>query len=140
MSGQKLHIAIRLSHWLVALIVLLNGFILEEGKTLHRYFGYTIVGIVVLRLLFSLKVKVDHYNPKAKYVYFGIWALIIGLGVTGILMGLDRFFGNQTLEDIHETLFNLLSVLVLVHLGGVFFDAYRKKRRTWMVMFTGKRE
>lgn len=81
-----------------------------------------------------------HYNPKAVYVYYAIWAMIAGLGVSGFMMGLDRFWGNQTLEDIHEAISNLLLVLVTLHLFGVFFDAYKNKRRTWMLMISGVKE
>jgi cytochrome b len=55
-------------------------------------------------------------------------------------MGLDRFWGNQTLEDIHEIISNVLLALVCVHLSGVFLDSFTSKRKTWMVMITGKKE
>lgn len=139
MNDLKLPLKFRLLHWGVAFIIILNLFILEEGKQIHRYLGYACVAFVFIRLLISKGRKVSHYNEKAKYVYWLMWTAIGGLGITGFLMGLDRFFGNQLLEDIHEIISNSLIALIIAHLGGVFFDAYKNKRKTWLLMFTGEK-
>ncbi|POB13575.1 MULTISPECIES: cytochrome b/b6 domain-containing protein [Pseudomonadati] len=140
MGEIRLPLIFRVLHWGVAIAVILNAFILEEGKQAHRYLGYIAVSFVLLRLLIHKKNPITHYNPKAKYVYWLMWTAIIGLATTGFLMGLDRFFGNDLLEDIHEVFSNILIFLSLLHLGGVFFDAYKMKRRTWMVMISGEKE
>lgn len=93
-----------------------------------------------MRIIIRKGKLVSHYNPKVKYVYWSIWACISGLALSGFLMGIDRFWGNQILEDIHEIISNVLLVLVFVHLTGMFLDAFLNKRKTWMVMITGKKE
>lgn len=129
----------RLLHWGVAFCVLLNAFVLDEGKQIHRYLGYSAIVLVALRIIFWKQRKITHYNDKAKYVYWCIWFCILGLSLTGFLMGLDRFFGNQTLEDIHEIISNVLLFLTGIHLLGLFFDAFKNKRKTWMVMISGEK-
>ncbi len=140
MSAARLAPLFRVLHWGVALTVLLNAYVLEAGDPPHKYIGYLCVALVVLRLVLSKKRTVTHYNPKAIYIYGLIWLSIFGLGLTGFMMGLDRFWGNTTLEQIHSTIANVILVLVLIHLIGVFFDAYKHKRRTWMVMITGHKD
>lgn len=139
MEKVKLSLFFRLLHWGVAFIVILNIFFLEDGKLLHRFLGYTALVFIIMRLIFHKKKQVTHYNDKAKYVYWVIWICIGGLGATGFLMELDRFFGNQTLNDIHENFSNILLALVFVHLSGIFIDAFLHKRKTWMVMITGEK-
>lgn len=136
-GSRTLPLKIRLLHWGVAAIILTNAYVLEVGDAPHRYLGYLCVAFVITRLLFW-KTKTHHYNPKAILVYAVIWACILGLGLTGWMMGLDRFWGNSTLENIHANLVNLILVLVVVHLLGIFVDAYRFKRKTWMKMLNGQ--
>ena len=62
------------------------------------------------------------------------------MALTGFMLGLDRFFGDSTLEEIHEVISNILLGLVCLHLLGIVFDAFQNKRKTWMVMFTGDKE
>lgn len=140
MSKAKLAPIFRFLHWGIAAVVLINLYILEPGDTPHRYLGYMVLAFVVLRLLISKKRRVVHYNPKAFFIYLLIWLSIFGLALTGFMMGLDRFWGNSTLEQIHEFLANSVLFLTILHLIGVFFDAYKNKRRTWMVMVTGNKE
>lgn len=139
MVQQKLAPVYRLLHWGIALIVVLNAFVLEAGKLPHRYLGYLCVALVLLRLVVFRQRGVEHYNPKARVVYLGIWGAILGLGVTGFLMGLDRFWGNSTLQETHELIGNGLLVLSAVHLMGMFLDSVTHRRKTWMLMISGKK-
>lgn len=160
---------IRITHWLVAGIILLNLYFLEEGDPAHRYFGYAVLAFVIFRIVygfvgaeaehsfshFPLKIKnlftfiksklngtdVDYpgHNPAASWVYIVIWLCVIGLGITGWMMGLDRFFGEEWLEDVHGIISNILQLCILAHLLGIAFDAKRFKRKTWLGMITGRK-
>ncbi len=160
---------IRIIHWMVAGGILLNRFALEGGDPPHLWVGYTVVALVVLRLIWGIaakkgavafrtwplrvsdlmtffqshfsRVKHDYsaHNPAASYTYLVIWAIILCLGITGFMMGLDAFWGDEWLEDLHGTLANVLIALVIVHLIGIMVDAYLFKRKSWLVMITGRR-
>jgi cytochrome b len=160
---------IRITHWLVAGIVLLNLYILEEGDPAHRYFGYAVFGLVVTRLIYgftdrtkqhsfaqfplsfkNLKIFVKDkinkkntdypgHNPGASWVYIIIWSCIIGLGVTGWMMGLDRFFGEDSVKEIHDIFSKILQLCILAHLVGMVMDAKQFNRKTWLGMITGKK-
>ena len=109
-------ILVRFTHWTVAAGIIANLLFTEDGSDLHVYVGYTVVGLVVLRLLWGLigtryarftnffptptRLKahlsalsvrrVDEqnlgHNPLAAIMTLSLWSVIIGLGITGYLM------------------------------------------------------
>lgn len=157
----------RLVHWGLAACVVLNLFVWEEGETPHQWTGYVAVAFVAFRSFWGWKGgaasrftafplhprKVfaflksgmrdedyeDRHNPLASWVYVSIWLLILALGVTGWMMGLDAYWGEEWLEDLHSVLSTILQVLVLIHLLGVFGDSFRHRRATWLGMIRGRR-
>jgi cytochrome b len=156
--------SIRLIHWSIAVIILLNVFIIEEGDPPHRYIGYVGVALICMRFYFGMKIfntkkfsqfnfslnnlqiffakhfrkvnPIDYegHNPLASLVYFLMWLSIILLAVTGWMMGLDRFWGDETLEQVHSYLSLFLEALIVIHLIGMALDAVIFKRKTWMRM------
>ena len=162
----------RLIHWGIALIVILNLFILEDGDPPHRYLGYGAVILIIFRILlgfvglyherfihfplspkliisfiknhFSLrslsKEKYIGHNPLASLASIVIWLTIIGLAVTGKMLDLDAFFGDENLENIHHQLSNFLLALVIFHLVGIILDSIIHRRKTWQAMITGQKD
>ena len=157
----------RTLHWAIAIPVAINFFI-DGGDLPHKVLGYFALIALVIRFcwgfrapdyanfekfplsllhvktfLLSLKNKnsVDYsgHNPLSSWVYIMIWILVIGLGITGFMMGLDAFWGEDWLEEFHELLSSALASLVVLHLVGIIFDGIRHKRKTWLGMITGKR-
>ncbi len=155
----------RITHWLIAVPVLLD-FFLDGGDVSHKALGYIALTFTIVRIfwgfstndqarftnfplrphslftysknLFSGKlVNYPGHNPIASWVYFLIWASVIALGVTGFMMGLDAYWGEAWLEDLHKTISNGLLVLVLVHLAGIGIDSWKFKRKTWLGMING---
>lgn len=158
----------RTAHWLLAACVVLNLFFLEEGEDWHRRLGYVALGTVAFRVLWGfvggrasrfrsfplrpsqilayLRAGLHErpgtepgHNPMASLVYVAMWIAVIGLGTTGWMMGLDAYWGDEWLEDLHEGLANLVKILVVLHLLGMLIDSIRFRRATWMGMITGRR-
>ncbi|MBD64838.1 MAG: hypothetical protein CME62_06505 [Halobacteriovoraceae bacterium] len=138
--SERYPLLFRFIHWWVAFTVILNFFILEVGEVPHRYIGYIACLLVLIRVTLRTKRTISHYNPKAKYVYYLIWLGILFQGMTGFLMGTDTFWGSSTLEGMHELSAQIIVALASLHIGGVFLDAWRHKRRTWMLMISGVKE
>lgn len=169
-SGQIVWtLNIRLLHWLMAAFVLINLFLYDEGDDIHNWLGYGTLAIVLFRFLIGLTSKgydgfkkfplnpselftflrtlfkrnrKDYlgHNPAASYAYIVFWLLIIGLGVTGILLvHVEEYFGSQVLEEIHAIMANSVIVFLVVHLTGMTLDAVLHRRKTWMSMFNGKK-
>lgn len=159
---------IRLIHWCIAVALILNLYFLEEGDPPHEYVGYAATVFVLIRLIYGFtsqdaasfrnfpvswtsikefiksKLKSEKkdyrgHNPLASVVYILLWACVIGLGITGWMMGLDRFFGDEWLEEIHEYISILTQVLIALHFIGMALDSYIFKRKSWMAMLTGKK-
>ena len=168
-------ILVRFTHWTVAAGIIANLLFTEDGSDLHIYIGYTVVGLVVLRLLWGLigtryarftnffptptrlkhhlsalivrRVDEQHlgHNPLAAIMMLSLWAVIIGLGVTGYLMETDIFshiqlLGNKdVLEEIHELLANSLYLLVPLHIFAAIAMSYWQRQNLIKSMITGKK-
>lgn len=160
---------IRLTHWLVAVIIVLNMFVYADGDDLHIWLGYIAAGIVLLRLVYGFisrdqahslsnfplapssliqfsKDKINHHdrkypghNPAASSIYILIWLCVFGLAITGWMLGLDRFFGDETVEQAHVIINTILQVAIVIHLLGMLLDSIQFKRKAWMGMFTGRK-
>lgn len=158
---------IRGIHWLLAVIVIANLFILEDGDPPHRYVGYAAVALVILRFILGFvytdhsafknfplsfsklkdfayaklhNQKIDYvgHNPAASWVYLAIWSCVICLGITGYMMGTDQFWGDETLEEIHNLFSVILQIFIVVHFAGIALDSMQFHRKTWLRMITGK--
>lgn len=167
-SLSKWDVPTRITHWALALCVILNLFVLEEGEDPHQWVGYTAVAFVLFRLIWArfawgpsgfrgfplspasikkyLKNKLSddstelRHNPLSAWAYIFMWFAVIALGVTGWMMGLDAFWGDETLESIHGKISILMQILIGAHLVGVTVDSLRYKRKTWLGMITGRRD
>ena len=168
-------ILVRFTHWTVAAGIIANLFFTEDGSDLHVYVGYTVLGLVVVRLLWGLvgtryarftnffptptrlkrhlsalsvrRVDEQHlgHNPLAALMMLSLWAVIIGLGLTGYLMETDIFshiqlLGNKdVLEEIHELLANSLYLLVPLHIFAAIAMSYWQRQNLIKSMITGKK-
>lgn len=137
---QRNHFA-KVLHWALAFSVLAVLLIFENGDALHRYVGYFSLSVVVLRFtgkIFENVVKpVSDCPLLALCVHYLIWGLVVSLGVTGWMMSLDLYWGEEWLEKLHMTLSYSLVAFIGTHLLGLLIDALRHKRPTWMLMVTG---
>ena len=106
---------VRLSHWLIAAAVIINGLISEPGGTLHIWIGWIAMAVLVIRLvwggigprearftaflpdpraavshLFSLlRGKPKEYpshNPAGAIMVYALWACLAVVIATGLIM------------------------------------------------------
>ncbi len=158
----------RLIHWVIAGAVFLNLFYLEEGDEPHQWVGYVALAAFLIRFVwgfcgaehsrfrsfplapreiiaFSLSlirrkpIEYSGHNPLASLVYIAIWGCIVGLGVTGWMMGWDRYWGEEWLEQIHVDITNVLKGLLILHFLGIIIDAILHHRKSWMAMINGRK-
>lgn len=134
-------------HWLLALAIVLNLFVLEEGEDPHQWTGYAAVTLVGLRLLWGFvggpasrfRGFLTQHNLLATSIYALLWAAVLSLGATGFLMGTDTYFGEEWLEDLHVAISKGVQALVLLHLLGLLSHSVRRRRHAWLAMITGNR-
>ncbi len=160
-------VIVRLFHWsLVASVAL--AFLTEDARKLHEFFGYTMVGLIGLRLVWGLigshharfasfvpgprrlvSYLVDMargrerrylgHNPAGGAMVIALLAMLGAIGWTGYLMGTDAYFGDERLEDIHELLANILLVMIGLHVGGVILASLRHSENLVLAMITGQK-
>lgn len=83
------------------------------------------------------KVYFSH-NPASSYLSIFMFALTIGLGITGINMAL----GNESefFEESHEIMANLFIISVIAHLVGIIYHHLSHKDSLWSSMIDGQKE
>jgi cytochrome b len=159
---------VRLIHWGVAGGVLLNATVLEDESTAHETVGYVVLGFVLVRLAWGLigtsharfaafppnpvaalrhlagllrghhRVHLSH-NPAGALMVYNLWATLIGLGLTGYMMGTPRFFGMEWVEELHEGLFAWLMVSVALHVAAVLLDSWLTRTPLVRAMIDGRK-
>ena len=156
---------VRIAHWGLAILVILN-FIDEGGDQLHRYAGYAATGIVLIRIVWGftgsryarfsewwpspsrviaytrlkLKGEAQRYighNPLGAVMMLFLMALVLNQGITGYLLGTDRFFGEEWLENWHVLSANLFMVAVGLHVLGALAESWAHKENLPAAMVHG---
>ena len=135
--------AVRLLHWTLAALVLLN-LVRDDGDWWHRVAGYVAVGLVLARWLWAgvrggsagfatLKPspartlaflrsgapRTPDHDPLGVWMIWLLWTLVLLLGLTGWMSRLDAFWGDDRVHDLHAWLADALLVAVAVHLCGI---------------------
>lgn len=144
---------VRLIHWSLVATILLNGFVTDPSRKLHEYVGYAALALVILRLVWGLVgprharftafppnpvAALRHirdtlrartvlhlsHNPLGALMVYNIWATVLVLCATGIMMGTVRFFGVEWVQEAHEAAFDWLMISVVLHLVGVVAETW----------------
>ena len=156
---------VRTTHWgLVALISI--DLVNEAGANpWHRYLGYLAVALVVVRLawgcvdrghaglasmasqawsaLSHLKGRraaqsVGH-TPRGALMAFMLWGLLLLVGVTGWMLGLDAFWGDEQMQQVHAWLAYALAACVCVHLVAAIAISHAQRVNLIKAMITGNK-
>lgn len=73
------------------------------------------------------------HNPGGAWAIFAMLALLLGLAITGLLMGQ----GGEFIEEAHEVLANAIFFVVTLHILGVLFHVFRHRENIMASMFHG---
>jgi cytochrome b len=148
-------LTVRVTHWAVAVMVLLNMF--NDTGYQHRVIGYFCVAVVILRILHGLQKnvlnssrfylprislikahvndvfagKAQHdkcHNPLGMLAVYIMWILIALLAFSGWLCRTDAFWGEDGPILIHQILAYLLLATVLTHVIAVLIMSKLQKQ------------
>lgn len=160
---------VRVGHWTVALLVIGDLTVIDDDTALHRWAGYVVLGFVILRLGWgligsrharfsafppSLKaarahlaglVRGEHrlylsHNPLGALMVYNLWASLVVVCVTGILMTTDAFWGVDWVEEVHEIVANWVKISVVLHIAGVIYETRHSRVKLVRAMVTGTKE
>lgn len=159
---------VRLFHWTLAAAIVIAWLSADEWDALHEWTGYLIAGLLAARLVWGLigsryarfsnfvrspaavgaylrdmlKGRERRYlghNPAGAAMILALIAVIAATAVTGWMGTLDRFWGLEWVEELHETLANLLLVLVPLHVVGVVLASRRHRENLVRAMIVGRK-
>ena len=156
----------RVFHW--SLVICFIGAILtqesERYRLFHVTFGYTLLGLVIFRILWGLigtrysrfssfvfgcrQIKEYilslvcnrpiHYlghNPLGSIAIYLILIIIFGISITGYCIFND--IGANWYSEVHELMANLLIGVVAIHILGVIASSLLHKENLVRSMLTG---
>ena len=159
---------VRLFHWTIVAGCVLNLFVLEDGEAPHRYVGYAVAAALALRFVWGF-VGTRHarfadffptpsrlvpylrdvlrgrerrhvgHNPAGAVMMLLLMLLLASVCLTGWMMGLDAFWGEEWLEDLHGTLANAVLVLALFHAAAAIVESWRHRENLVLSMITGRK-
>lgn len=137
---SRLQIAL---HWTIMLLIILNYLTsdamsdawraLRDGKdaygttaALHVWVGVTILALVLVRLVLRLTRGAPEvpagtpplFRRGAQLAHIAIYVLLIAIPASGIA---TWFGGIGAAGEAHEVMFNLLFLIVLLHVAGALF-------------------
>jgi cytochrome b len=146
----------------------LNLFVLKPGRLYHRYVGYAVIGLLVVRfvwgfvgsrharfadffptpgrlvpylrdLLRGQEPRHVGHNPAAAVMMLALMALLAATAVTGWMSTLDAFWGDDLIGELHQGFANSILVLALVHAGAAIVESLRHRENLVWSMVTGRK-
>lgn len=108
----------RLGSYLVQLIDLLRKRLLQPPQN-HTPMAY------------------EGHNPAGAAMAWLFWLLIMLLGLSGWMMQLDQFWGEEWLNEVHEFLANFLLICIPIHISAAVLMSWVHQRNLIKAMITG---
>lgn len=159
-------IFVRIFHWSIVTGFILEMFLTEEGKSLHRWTGYVILALIVLRIIWGftgspharfkdffptpsrlmayakqlIKGKEPRYighNPAGALMMLALILAMTGCCITGWMQGLDMFWGEEWLQETHEILANSILIMAILHVFAAIVESFRHHENLIWSMITG---
>lgn len=145
---------VRLFHWSLVAAFLANDFLTKPGRETHRLVGYTVAGLIALRLIWGLvgtkharfsdfipspraalgqlrdmatgrrHVHVGH-SPLGALMIYNLLLTMAALAGSGYAMTTVAYFGVEWVEELHEALVVWAEVSIVIHILAVVVESRR---------------
>lgn len=158
---------VRLFHWSLVFAFTLAWVTGDEIKSLHEFAGYTIAGLLAVRitwgfagstharfsdfvyrpsavtgyLLDTLRLRAKRFlghNPAGGAMVLALIATLLTICTTGVTMA-ETNWGMPLVKDIHEVAATLALMLVGFHLVGVLVASLEHRENLVWAMITGRK-
>lgn len=159
---------VRLFHWTIVLGYGINMWATEDGSDAHQIIGYAVLAAIAIRLAWGIigsrharfsdfvpgpsrltgylrqlaKRREPRYighNPAGAIMMLVLIALLLSVGLTGWMMTLDAYWGEEWLEELHETLANAIWPLAGLHVLAAVIESFRHRENLIKSMITGRK-
>ena len=143
--------AVRLLHWSLAALVLLDFFIDDGGRVVARWLWAMLAGGTagLATLKPSLRTTLSYlrfgaprtpgHDPLGLWMVWLLWSLVLLLGLTGWMSRLDAFWGDDGIRDAHAWLADALLIAVAVHLSGIVAMSWHWRENLVAAMLSGRK-
>lgn len=157
---------VRFVHWSVAVLIMVDLLNEAGANPWHRYLGFAAGALVALRLAWGIvgspqarllamaasarAVKAylaewksgqrrfyAGHNPLGASMAFVLWGLVLTVVITGWMLHLDAYWGDESLQTMHAAAAYLLAGCAVVHVGGVLITSALSRANLIKAMFTG---
>ena len=157
---------VRFVHWCVAALVVVDLLNDAGANPWHRYCGYAVGALVIMRLAWGLfgshharlqtmaasartltaylgKVQSNTrrfyagHNPLGACMAFTLWGLLLAVALTGWMLQLDAFWGDELLQTLHAVAAYAVAAFAVLHVAGVLVTSVRTRTNLVQAMFTG---
>jgi cytochrome b len=121
---------VRLTHWTIALAIVVNGILIDGDALAHIWIGYSAIGLLALRLLWGLigpenarfsffpislsgasrqiadlkrgehKTHRSH-NPLGALMVYALWTMLLFVSVTGLILESEPFPEHESEYSRH---------------------------------------
>ena len=159
---------VRILHWSLVFSVVTAWLTRHSPGRWHEWLGYAALAIIVTRTLWGFVGSADArfasfvrpaavagsyardvlfgrdsrfigHNPLGGWMIVALLSLVALVGLTGWLYTTDRFWGVGWVEELHETLSNILFGFVALHILGVVFTSVRHRENLLASMLHGRK-
>ena len=157
---------VRVFHWSLVIGFAANALVVDHDSRLHLWVGYTVVALVLARLVWGLtgspyarfasfmpnrKAVMDQisdiatdrksvhlgHTPLGALMIFNLLASLLLIGLSGYLMTTDRFWGIEWVEGLHEAAVTWTELSVILHIAAVIWESHRTRVNLPRAMVTG---
>lgn len=79
------------------------------------------------------------HNPAGAVMILVLLLAVAGIGVTGWMLTLDAFWGNETVEGLHTLLVDASVAAIAVHVLANIYGSWRHRENLVLAMVTGRK-
>ena len=160
---------VRVFHWTLAVLVIVDYWFTESGSDVHNWVGYAAAAAVAVRIVWGFagagharfddftvslsgvrehlqalsarRVPLDSgHNPLGAMMVYLVFFLVAVLALTGWLHEeIDSLYGNDLLQKTHELAAHALWIAALIHVASVFLVQQYGRIELVRPMITGRR-
>lgn len=160
---------VRLFHWSLVTSFFVVYFSTTSIGWVHKGFGYVTLALIMARIVWGfigrgharfsdfvpspgklkryvvamLRREEPRYlghNPAGAVMILFLLCMISGIGITGWMLTLDAFWGNDLVEEAHSLLVNVTLAAVVVHVGGAIYESLHQRENLILSMVTGSKD
>jgi cytochrome b len=159
---------IRIFHWSVLALFATAYLTRETYEAVHIAAGYAITALLVMRIIWGLigsqharfsdfiyrpavvmrflwatvRMRAKRYighNPAGGAMVIALILALLTICISGVLMTMDRFWGQKWPEEIHKVSTYATLGLIALHIVGVIFASVEHRENLVKSMFTGRK-